>query len=561
MDGLLLGAGEVIYDQPVSSRGPTRLTGRMPRSDGLRAAARLFGVHDQAAARGVSAEQVIGERAEALTRREVLAGGAALGAGALLGAPALSIARGLARTAPRIAVVGAGLAGLRCAHMLWTGHPGRPVASTVYDANPGRPGGRCWTLRGYFSGGLDTEHGGAFLNSNQSAILRLASRLGLQLELVDGGDLSSGEEVYLIDGAPYTYAQASSDWESVGYRVFRRALRELGSAAGQSRLDSMSVPEWLESTPIGTGSRFGKLMLANAVTENGGDPQDMSALDLIEVTGRSRAVLNLPGDDERWHIQGGNDQLVTGMIGELPRGAVRLGHELLALVAEPDGTSTLVMDSGGTRIETRADIVVLALPFSTLRRVDLSRSGLSREKLNVIATMGMGSNAKIHLELARKSWPALGYSGATYSNWDGFCCAWDDSVPLGAGGAPALFVGFPGGHVGAAGLTGQAHGPAPQADVSWLLKQIELVFPGTSALYTGRAYEDHWALDPWSLGAYSYMRVGQAATYGAIAGAAEGAVMFAGEHTSVQNQGFLDGAVQSGERAAREVLGRLTRRR
>jgi monoamine oxidase len=524
----------------------------------MRAAAALFGVHAEAGERGVPADQVLAERREALTRRELIAGGAAIGAGALIAAsPAAGLARALTRTAPRIAVVGAGLAGLRCAHLLWTAHPGRPIASTVYDANPDRPGGRCWTLRGYFADGLSTEHGGAFLNGNQTAIRRLVSRLGLTQEIVNGGDLLSGQEVYLIDGAPYTYREASADWEAVGYRVFRSALRDLEGASGQARLDGMSVPEWLDSTPIGTGSRFGKLMLANAVTENGGDPQDMSALDLIEVTGRSRAVLNLPGDDERWHVVGGNDQIVTGMIGELPNGSVRLGHELTALVAEPDGTSRLVMSVAGSTTEVRADIVVLALPFSTLRSVDLSRSGLSSPKREVIGTMGMGSNAKIHVELSRKSWPALGYSGATYSNWDGFCCAWDDSVALGPDAQPALLVGFPGGHVGASGLTGAAHGPAPPADVSWLLGQIERIYPGTTALFTGRAYEDRWAVDPWTLGAYSYMRVGQAATYGAIAGAPEAGVLFAGEHTSVLHQGFLDGAVQSGERAAREVLSRV----
>jgi monoamine oxidase len=54
------------------------------------------------------------------------------------------------------------------------------------------------------------------------------------------------------------------------------------------------------------------------------------------------------------------------------------------------------------------------------------------------------------------------------------------------------------------------------------------VFPGTSAAYTGRAYEDHWALDPWVRGAYSYYRVGQANTYGRLAGASEGRFLFAG---------------------------------
>jgi monoamine oxidase len=117
-----------------------------------------------------------------------------------------------------------------------------------------------------------------------------------------------------------------------------------------------------------------------------------------------------------------------------------------------------------------------------------------------------------------------------------------------------LLLGFPGGDPGRTGLTGQAHAEAPTADVARFLAQIEPVYPGTRAAYTGRAYEDHWALDPWVRGAYSYCRVGQAATFGRLAGRPEGRIHFAGEHTSVAHQGFLDGAVQTGERAARRLL-------
>jgi len=93
--------------------------------------------------------------------------------------------------------------------------------------------------------------------------------------------------------------------------------------------------------------------------------------------------------------------------------------------------------------------------------------------------------------------------------------------------------------------------------VAFALGELERVFPGTTAAFTGRAYEDHWALDPWVRGAYSYYRVGQAASYGEIARRAEGRVLFAGEHTSIANIGFLDGAVETGERAARRLLQRL----
>ncbi len=208
-------------------------------------------------------------------------------------------------------------------------------------------------------------------------------------------------------------------------------------------------------------------------------------------------------------------------------------------------------------MEKTADLVVLALPFSTLRHVELERSGLSSAKRHVIDTMGMGTNAKIHLELSHKTWPALGYGGATYGEWQRLACAWDDTVQLGPNASPALYLAFPGGRVGRAGLTGKAHGTAPPRDVNWALGQIEHLFPGTTAAYTGRAYEDHWARDPWVHGAYSYYRVGQAASYGDLAGAADGRFLFAGEHTSTDNIGFLDGAVETGERAARQLFGRI----
>jgi monoamine oxidase len=139
--------------------------------------------------------------------------------------------------------------------------------------------------------------------------------------VVDGGDLPSGEEIFFIDGRLYTYAEANADWHDVGFPALRTAARQLQTAAGAARLDRMSVPEWLDSTEIGSSSRFGKLMLANTVTENGGDPGDQSAQDLIYLlTGNSRASLQpLPGDDERFHIVGGNDQLVSRMIARAER--------------------------------------------------------------------------------------------------------------------------------------------------------------------------------------------------------------------------------------------------
>ena len=128
--------------------------------------------------------------------------------------------------------------------LLWTRHR---IRSTLYEGHPERIGGRCWSLRDYFSNGLITEHGGAFIDSNQYAALDLAAELGLQLEDYNGGELIGLPEVYWFDGGYYTYAQASADWEAFGYKAFHDAVNEFEHGARDSRV-STSCPRRSGST-------------------------------------------------------------------------------------------------------------------------------------------------------------------------------------------------------------------------------------------------------------------------------------------------------------------------
>ena len=197
------------------------------------------------------------------------------------------------------------------------------------------------------------------------------------------------------------------------------------------------MTEWLEGTEIGTASRFGKLMLACSVAEQGGDPEEQSALLLIEEFGEknTRRALTTGEGDERFHIVGGNDQLMTGMLDELPPETVQLGHQLVALRTPSDGGYKLVLDVAGTTCETTADIVVLALPFTTLNEVDLSKSGLSATKRNVIETFGMGTNAKIHSNSITRAGRRSATAATCSPNGKGCvaagttACRWDPTPP------------------------------------------------------------------------------------------------------------------------------------
>ena len=88
-------------------------------------------------------------------------------------------------------------------------------------------------------------------------------------------------------------------------------------------------------------------------------------------------------------------------------------------------------------------------------------------------------------------------------------------------------------------------------------QRLEPVLPGISKQWNGRAIRDFWTDYPWTKGSYSYWKVGQYTQFAGVERAREGNCHFAGEHTSIDFQGYLNGAVETGERAAGEILADL----
>ena len=119
-------------------------------------------------------------------------------------------------------------------------------------------------------------------------------------------------------------------------------------------------------------------------------------------------------------------------------------------------------------------------------------------------------------------------------------------------GTAGILVDYTGGTIGASFGKGTPTGRAQQ-----FLTQLEPVLPGISAKWNGRATLDFWTGYEWTRGSYSYWKVGQYTRFGGVEGERSGNCHFAGEHTSVDFQGYLNGAVETGERAVAEILGDL----
>jgi len=494
-------------------------------------------------------------------RRDFLAGIAASLALAGCATPAGYIPTPLApagrsRSRSRVVIVGAGVAGMTCAYRLHQAG----LDCNVYEANT-RAGGRTWTLRGFFDDDQITEHGGQLIASTHHHVRRLAAELGLHLIDLNALYPKDARDTYMISGQRYSVREAVEDYDRWVYGPLGRAARAAGYPTTFFRhtgegvqLDRTNVDAWLnKNVPGGSRSKIGTLLRLACLSEYGGETSDQSALNLIFLlSGMRRGVLNLSGtgEDDRYTIDGGNDRLVARLIAGLPSETVNLGVSLEALARRADGSYECTFAANGTSKTVRADVVVLSIPFPVLRLVDCRRAGFSRRKRRAIADLDLGSNAKVHLQFDKSYWFEERYSGTAYAD-AAFQDAWD--ISIGQPGKAGMLVCFPGGSQGAR-YHGKIHGVAPPDTVREYLAALEPVLPGAQHAFNGRAYQDFWIGSPFTRGAYSYYKLGQYTTLAGVESRPEGDVHFCGEQTSYNWQGYINGAVQSGERAAREVL-------
>lgn len=455
-------------------------------------------------------------------------------------------------TSARVVVVGAGLAGLTCAYRLKRSG----IMATVYEANT-RLGGRCWTRRNDFAHGHNAEHGGELIDQGHTRIRHLAQELGLPLDNLLAAE-PNGSTIFLhFDGAAYAYRDIVRDLKRI-WQPLHRDLIEAGFptlynnyTTRGAQLDQMSVSEWINQTvPGGLGSPLGQLLQVAYTIEYGAECDVQSALNLIYLLGyNSPGQFTLFGhSNEKYHIRGGNDQIVS-RLASLLGSQILTGQALVALRRNPDGTYTLTFQVSDQFADVTADRVVLALPFSILKdSVDLTEAGFSELKMIAIQELAMGSNSKLSLQFDSRLW-APRCNGETYSD-RGYQASWE--VTRAQPGPAGILVNYTGGHLADTFATGN-----PEEHAAEFLAQIEPVLPGLSSEWNGLATVDWWGGNPFSLGSYSYWQVGQYTRFAGVEREPQEGVHFCGEQTSIEAQGYLEGAVETGERAADEIIATL----
>jgi len=533
----------------------------MPRTPLLRALRRLADEHRAADRLGIDPNDLHEER---ISRRELVRRGGI--ATAALALPA-GLAQGARVTpAPRIAIIGGGIAGLTAALTLQD----KGVYADVYESS-GRVGGRMhsdWTEfgTGFWENGQQAELCGELIDTNHKTILQLAQRFGLPVVDMLQAQPNGTTDTYWMFGADYPYAQASIDFKPV-HNTLQGQIQQTSyptlynsfTSAGQF-FDQMTLHDWIaQYVPGGHSSRMGALLNAAYNEEYGAETTDQSALNLIYLLGYKSGpgTWSIYGaSDERYHIVGGNSNLPVAIGNALPSGSIHLGYRMTSIASNGDGSTSVTFANGKS---ITADHVILCMSFAVLRTLNYKKAGFDQLKQTAITQLGAGRNAKLNLQFASRLWNAYGSTGSLYSD-QSFQSGWD--VTRAQSGSTGILVEYPGASTaGAMGQSSPYTTTATNAAVTTFAKQflaqIEPIFPGITAQLNGKAMLSTPVTDPNFLCSYSYWKPGQYTGFSGYEGMRQGNIHFAGEHCSINFQGFMEGGAQEGQRAANEILSDL----
>ncbi|CAN5592279.1 FAD-dependent oxidoreductase [soil metagenome] len=473
-----------------------------------------------------------------VSRRAVLKT-AGYGALALSGIGALSTPAQAAGSTARIAIVGAGIAGLNAALKLQD----LGLASAVYEASD-RIGGRIYTVSDAVAPGITSEIGGEFIDSDHREMIHLAQRFGLGLldlktklneTFYFGGQFRSHQEI--VEAFRPLARRIAADQEAVEYESYQ----SYNSRA--AKLDLTPLTVYLRE--IGAKGWLYELLDVAYATEYGRETWQQSALNLVFLIGTDLqdGFKEFGESDQRFKIDGGNAQLVTRMAAALQQ-PVQTGTALAAIDRTGLAYRLTFHQPNAQSLVVEADYVLLTLPLTLLREVDL-RVPLSRPQQKAISKVPYGTNAKLILGFDRRYWYDQGASGLFFSDLP-IQSGWDSSQGQpGQAGALTLFLG---GHRGLALAEGTAHTQRDRA-----LPSVDAVFSGARNHATGKVLRFNWPTYHWTKGSYTCFGPGDYIAYGGVFDKPAEQVYFAGEHCSIDYQGYMEGGAVTGHKAAKAI--------
>jgi monoamine oxidase len=432
-----------------------------------------------------------------------------------------------------VLVAGAGFAGLAAARDLAAA--GADV--TVIEGRD-RVGGRVWTIRDGFDERQHAEAGGDLIDESHAELRDLCKELGLKLARILRGGF--GYVRPDASGRPTIVSRsAARGWERLAasltglIRPYRLAEQRWDSPIATA-LSRRSVAQWLDETRADDDLQTTTRGLRGFFLA---DPEELSLLALVD----QFADDEQPAPWKMYRIAGGNDALATALAS--PFGdRIRLDTELVA-VSHRGRVVRATVKHRRMVAAIACDYLVLALPTTTLRRVPITPA-LPAQQHEAIGRLKYGAATKTLLQFSERFWRHL-----TRPN------AFGSPLPIGAiwdgneqqRGRPGILTLLAGG-----GASAGSQELFERGGVDGFVDALEwLGAKGARALASRQVV---WERDPMARGGYAFFDPAFDPSLRAWLARPCGRLFFAGEHTSKKWQGYMNGAIESGRRAAAEVV-------
>ncbi|WP_206428653.1 flavin monoamine oxidase family protein [Mycolicibacterium stellerae] len=446
-----------------------------------------------------------------------------------------------------VVIVGAGVAGLVAAREIL--RRGREVV--VLEARD-RVGGRLLTEE--LCDGVTIEMGGQWVGPGQHRVLALIEELGLSTFPTH----TSGRHILELGNSRSTYTGriplfnpvAMADVGSAQWAL-RRAARKIPldapwTARGGDRLDGQTFATWLDRRLNTNGGQAIMRMATEAIFAAG--PQDISALwalFYIHAAGGLDALINVAGGAQQDRIVGGSQRIALTIAEELADRIV-----LEKPITDIDWTSGDVVLYTAAGTTHRARRVIVAIPPPLAARIRF-KPALPTDRDQLVQRMPMGRVIKINVGYPEPFWRADGLSGQANSGSRPLGTVFDNTPPT---GSPGVLVGFL-----EARHADFASKLSPQERRSTVLDDLVAYF-GESAANPIAYLERDWAAEEYTRGCYGAFAAPMALTrFGPALRTPIGPLHWAGTETATAWAGYIDGAIQSGQRSADEVTRALSR--
>ena len=442
-----------------------------------------------------------------------------------------------------VTVIGAGLAGLSAAYDLH--RAGWKV--TVLEARD-RVGGRVHTVRS-FSNGLAAEGGGEFVEESHTRMIGLAKEFGLTLAQStswrgDDRDWASfhGKSGRLSDTNVWGLnlaEEVNREWEFLSeLSQYISDPYQPQAAKEAERLDAQSALDWIGALDVHPFAK--KYFIQHIRSEYTCEPERLSLLDLAR---NARMYYSTVERSPSSRILGGNDLIPRALAGVLPD--VRLNAAAKSIRLTPDGVA-VTYQQADSHLTLDSDFAILAIPLSTARLIDF-HSSLPAAHQKMVNELSYGAVTKVLIEYRKRFWYDRGWTGRLTTD------------------APIVMTWHATSHFEhERGILTAYTGGGPGAKLSELsneeridvaVAEIERHFPGSSDLIENVA-TIAWRNEPYTRASYLALAPGDVLQHWQTLFQPAGRLFFAGEHATAI-QGFMEGAVESGQRAAREIMGAL----